>query len=836
MCSLALLFAGLGSLCAQVDNYSLKLTAEGSVNFRTMPELNNLSSYTVQFWINPSTWNKGAVIYSRGTNFKSYLGDANTLEFVVGDKTIKATSQELAANKWCQVSFFCDKGFGKILVNGDVVYEGTISEIPASEDNFIIGGGGFIGRIDEFRIWNDLLAMDYGYFRCNTLNKWVPQWESLVAYYKFDQNLCENVVDYKFKHHGIFSDTGAERDIVTDNEDFKYYINTAYTDFSRFFDRAIDKEKYLLSNDLLILGIESYSDGTLKLPYPYNHGNIENGSYLSEYKGRSGVLSLNGNGVGMNVGKNAFTPSDKYTFETWIYLEEWTEGAYIFKKENTEGTQGFSIRLGNADSKQVIVRVNGHEYINQKRLNVGQWVHLGVATYATDLTIEETFVFYYNGKSYFGGKGLCGTEKGSWIPQGISNFSAIVGENLKAKLDDTVIWHITRGNSEVTSDMSGLPMPGFDTTVTAATLQNANSYWNYDNPDDLGYDSYSYKHFIGIMRGAYDGYRGYKVRMSVKGHDGWEGTFADANKRKIFAQNLSEIAQEFDGVDLDFEWCYSQSCWDNYGELLLEIDKVLGKDKILTVSPHRVSYNLRPKYMDRVDYFTFQIYGPQGENFTWNTFKNAYNSFVQQGYPLNKISLSYATTTSKGYKNGSVVAASAPIGVRNGLLDGSYTPDMDIVNDGSYDRYITGFNQSYERSKFVCENKLAGIFYWDMGNDVKTNHKYSLVKASSFRLNSNVDTLVTKVVLNPSAVIPLKNEKTNRMTVYPNPATDLVSFALQSDITPFRVQVFNMSGLCVINKEGTDKKLRIKEIPNGMYSVSLLTTSGKMLSGMFIKK
>ena len=287
---------------------------------------------------------------------------------------------------------------------------------------------------------------------------------------------------------------------------------------------------------------------------------------------------------------------------------------------------------------------------------------------------------------------------------------------------------------------------------------------------------------------------------------------------------------------MDFEWCYSQSCWDNYGELLLEIDKVLGKDKILTVSPHRVSYNLRPKYMDRVDYFTFQIYGPQGENFTWNTFKNAYNSFVQQGYPLNKISLSYATTTSKGYKNGSVVAASAPIGVRNGLLDGSYTPDMDIVNDGSYDRYITGFDQSYERSKFVCENKLAGIFYWDMGNDVKTNHKYSLVKASSFGLNSNVDTLVTKVDLNPSAVIPLKNEKTNRMTVYPNPATDLVSFALQSDITPFRVQVFNMSGLCVINKEGTDKKLRIKEIPNGMYSVSLLTTSGKMLSGMFIKK
>ncbi len=836
LCLLTFLLADLGSLYAQVDNYSLKLTAEGNVNFRVMPELNNLSSYTIQFWLNPSEWNKGSVIYSRGDNFKAMLGDAHTLEFVVGDQIIQAVSQEFGTNKWCQVSFFCDRGSGKVLVNNNIAYEGNAPEIPASDDNFVIGGNGFVGRIDEFRIWNDLLAMDYDYFRCNTLNKWAPQWNNLVAYYKFDQNLCENVVDYKFKHHGIFSEAGAERDIVTDNEEFKYYINTAYTDFSRFFDRAIDKEKYLLSNDLLVLGIESYSDGTLKLPYPYNHGVVENGSYLSEYEGRSGVLSLNGNGIGMNVGKNAFTPSDKYTFETWIYLEEWTKGAYIFKKENAEGTRGFSIRLGEEETKQVIVRVNGHEYINQKRLSVGQWVHFGVATYATDLTIEETFVFYYNGKSYFGGKGLCGTKKESWVPKDVNNLSAIIGENLKAKFDDTVIWHITRGNGEVSSDMAGLPMPGFNTIVTAEILRNANSYWNYDNPEDLGYDLYSYKHFIGIMRSAYDGYRGYKIRMSVKGHDGWESTFADANKRKVFAQNLSEIAQEFDGVDLDFEWCYSQSCWDNYGELLLEIDKVLGKDKIFTVSPHRVSYSLRPKYMDRVNYFTFQIYGPQGENFTWNTFKSAYNSFVKQGYPFEKISLSYATTTSKGYKNGTVVAASAPIGVRSGLLDGDYTPDMDIVNDGSYDRYITGFNQSYERSKFVRENKLAGIFYWDMGNDVKTNHKYSLVKAASFGLNSNVDTLVTKVDLNGSNIIPLKKESSNKMDIYPNPATNAITFNLQAELIPFRVQVFDMSGLCLINKESTEKTLEVKDIPNGMYSVSLLTTSGRIVSGMFIKK
>ena len=367
LCSLFLAVVSVLAVNAQVDNYSLKLTSEGNVTFNVMPELDGISSYTVQFWMNVAEWNEGAVVYSRGDDFKATLGKENELIFIVGTQKLIATSKDLAAGKWAQLTFLANDNAARVLVNGvECGKNSAVMTIPASLSPFVIGGG-LNGRIDEFRVWKAELAADYDYFQNNTLNKFAPQWDDLVAYYKFDQNLCENVVDYKFKHHGIFSENGAEREIVTDNSEFKYYIAAAYTDFSRFFDRAIDRDKYLLANDLIVLGISSSSSGHLSLPYPNNAGVLQNAEYLAEFAGRKGVLSLNGEGVGMTVGKNALIPTDQYTFQTWIYLEEWTEGAYIFRKETADGQNGFSIRLGKENESkpgtgQIVVRVNGHDY------------------------------------------------------------------------------------------------------------------------------------------------------------------------------------------------------------------------------------------------------------------------------------------------------------------------------------------------------------------------------------------------------------------------------------------------------------------------------------------
>ena len=45
-----------------------------------------------------------------------------------------------------------------------------------------------------------------------------------------------------------------------------------------------------------------------------------------------------------------------------------------------------------------------------------------------------------------------------------------------------------------------------------------------------------------------------------------------------------------------------------------------------------------------------------------------------------------------------------------------------------------------------------------------------------------------------------------------------------------------MKGICVINEETNKSTLAVDSLSNGYYAVSLLTTSGKLLNGKFLKK
>ena len=856
LCAIALVMGLAGSASAQVDNYALKLTPEGSVNVYKFPELNELSSYSIQFWINVDSWQEGALIYDRGADFKASLGKEGTVNFQAGSTVLAATSADLAAGKWAQITMIANGSGAQVLVNN--VQAGSIATamtIPASEKDMILGGG-MSGRLDEFRVWKAALSNaeydgGYQYFIYNTINKFNPQWSDLVAYYKFDQNLCDNVVDYTFtNHHGSFSTEGADREIVEDNAKFKYYMTSAYTNFERFFDRAIDRDKYLLANDLIVLNIDSYSDGHLSIAFPNDEGELINSEYLPEFEGRSGVLSLDGTGVGMNVGTDAMTPDVGWTFQTWLYIDEWVPGAYIFKKETEDHLNGVSIRLGDAPGEdgQIIVRINGRDFpmhpTTPTKMNTKEWIHFAVATnLQDDSMVERTFIYIVNGMQSFGVSGECGDKAVSYIPAGVSGVDAVIGENFKGKFDETAIWHKAFDRNTIYGyGNNGCPMPGFGITLTTANMLTAGGYWKYDDDENPGYDYYSYKHFLALMRSAYDNHRGYTIRMAVRSHTNWEQTFASAEKRKIFAADLAEISKEFDGVELDFEWCYSTDCFNNYGLLLDEIKAVLPADKILAVSPHKVSYAFDKKYMDNCDFFTFQIYGPDKGLFTLNSYKEAYDMFLRQGYPKGKMVLSYACTTSGGYLDG--VRKTATIGVRDSLLEGDYTPDQNEGFDGTYMRYFTGFNQTYERSKFVRDNDLKGIFYWDMGNDVATNHKYSLVKASSFAINSNVDTLVTHVDVYPDGPTGMKllkrDEQARRnatIDIYPNPALDgNVTLAVPEGEEAYRVSVYDAQGVCKLQRETAETALNVDGFDAGVYFVTVLTRQGHTYTGRLVRR
>lgn len=822
---------------AQVDNYALRFSGKGSVTCGELVDMEQQKSYTLQFWMNPDVWTNGATIFSSGDSFSASLGTEGCIIFKVGNTSLAATAtQHLSAGKWTQITLVCNEGKAQVFANDEKCGEGNLPAIPSTNSPLIIGEK-FNGRLDEMRFWKTALTDEFDYFRHTTLNQFNPHWNHLVAYYKMDQELCENLVDYKeiyadgkedlanspsYNYHGILRGD-AKKEKVSDNNGLPYLINGAYTANERFFDRAIPQGQYLLSNDLIILGIQSHSDGHLSYCTPCNHGTLEDCVRLDEFEGRKGVLSLDGKGR-MSVGKNALLlDEDKdgkstgaYAFDCWLYLDEWTEGAYLFRKENEEGTEGISIRLGDAEKQQVIVRVDGRDYGHGGKLKVGEWIHFGI-TSRESTSASQQFGFVYNGKMVLGKKSMSNPVADN-MPTHTSLYEAFIGEGLKGKMDDVMLWNNQPYYAgRFANDMAGdFLMPGIGKEVTADTMNKYNSLWRFDKEDNPGYDSYSQDEWLAIMKSAYEGYRGAKFRISVKSHDGWERTISSKSKRKIFAADLAELSKQYDGVELDLEWA---SSWFNYGLLAEEIRKVLPAEKSFEVSVHAYNYNYPKDKIGVANAFTVQQYGPQKHWFRYSQYKQTLKGMENYGYPKDKIYASYSTTTSGPYKNGS---QSSPIiiGVRKGLMDGNFVPqeetDEYTHTDGNQ-YYFTGPLQTYLRAKYVTDQLYRGIFYWDMGNDVPVEHPYNLAKWCSYGLNSNVDKLVTHVDVRPYESTGISN----------------VEYSSQEMEMKGEVQVYNMIGT-QIAKAATFQQAE-SMLPSGMYLFKGKNYAGKTVS-MKLKK
>lgn len=766
------LFALTANVChAQVENYCLRLSEGGSVDCGPMPELDGLNSFTVQFWFCADEWTEGATILSRGEDFCVKLGEANTLTIKIRGKETSVKRTEFVKGKWLPVMIISRPSRVQIYVdNTSAKSIAASSPLLDTSDNFIMGGDTYKGRIDEVRVWNAELSSDYEYFTHTTLNKWAPQLSNLVAYFKLDQPWCANVVDYKAlfepraktNHHGIPSATGASKEKVTDNAaGLPYLLMGGYTDNKRFFDNGIEKDKYLLSNDLIILGLQSYASGHVLPITPNDHATVRNGEYLDVYKQktRAGVLSLTGTSNSyLLCPASVFSPSDGYTIETWICLEEWVEGGFIFKKENNAGTKGFSVRLGTEADRQLIVRIDGREYFFKNTIPTGRWAHLAFSP-GDCSTNRFTVLCYMNGRTLLADSQLSDASTDP-MPTIADAMRLYIGQGLSVKLDETMVWHKTCTSDEVDKHRAGnAPMPGPGKYITQAEMNTAIAYYTYNYADDLGFDSYSQDGWAKVMASCYDGYTGFQMRISVQGHNNWQNTIADAAKRKIFAADLAELSKPYAGVELDLEWM--DGTQTNLGLLADEILAVLPKGKTFMISHHQYgAYQFPKAKINNLDGYTFQQYGPNNKSwYSYQGFVNGYNAFTNYGYPKDKIYLSFSTTTTSGYDaNGNW--ARDVIGYNWGLITDSYVPATDgSAESGQWKGntfYFCGPVQVYNRAKFVRDNQIKGLFYWDICNDLSPSHKYSLSRNANYALNANVDPRVEEAVPNHPVPTPVR--------------------------------------------------------------------------------
>lgn len=774
----ALALAMATSMSAQTVNYALdNPTGTGRASVCTLTELNNAQEMTLQMWIRPNSYSQAQLI--RQDNFSLELTTDQKLKLTTGDRTATIDASGLL-NQWTQVTWVINHGAvtaylnnQQVAVTGDAQETLSASAYQINQLGCVLGKG-LKGKMDEIRVWSSALKPEDFYWR-NTLNRFNPDDEHLVAYWKCDQNLCDQLFDYKLRHHGeIHNLKKAE---VTDNAQFRYRVASGYTSLMRFLDRKnIDKNMFRMTNDVIILSGRIQDDGSLMMEYPDNSLTPTQAGYMESFEGRQGVMTFEGTGAGMTAADSrlmgdprdasGYGPSTQISVGGWVYIDTWQEGAAIMSQYK-DADNCFVVSLGKKDEQEVTVNVCGTTASLKGKLTAGKWQYLTVYLNASagspsDPSWEpiKIGVGEMDGGSFTSAVyGRTATD-GAQVEMGgkdmtISKFPNLqgatftLGKDFSGKMDEVMVWA-----SDRSGNMKNDATVPYQWNIGSWPNVFLNAYWKGDDPENPGKDSQSFCHMTDIIRGYFDQTRGAKVRLGIiyQGGEKWKTQILN-NEAKLdnLIRDLKTLITYYDGVDVDLEWMYSPSDWSTYNHVVERIANEvmpLHPGKSLTCSLHYVSYNgFNKSLLPHVDYFTFQLYGPNVDPSSYSYYTNSYNKFIEYGFPKDKILLSYSILTQEG-----VVEGYKDVFEKYGLTDAQYTPDLTSWNCGGTVKKFNSTNLVKRKQEYIHDNDVRGTMYFDMGNDLNVSDPRSLIHAQNEALASNVDTLVREVDL--SHVVP----------------------------------------------------------------------------------
>ncbi|MCH5234543.1 MAG: hypothetical protein J1E16_04555 [Muribaculaceae bacterium] len=770
----------------QTVNRAVQFTEEGFVNCGAMPELNKLSSYSIQFWMKPDSWDEGASLMHRGDSFNVELGANNSVIFKNGNNAV--TVKGFEPGEWNQVTLFVNKGVATVLVNDKNAGQGTLGTLEETNRPFIMGGG-YNGLLDEVRLWNDDLRNNnlmttFDYFTHNTLNKWNPMWDNLVAYYKMDQEVAPQIIEYKVletkkadgtNNHGAVTKTGVKR-VEAENDKMPYLLNAAYTENERFYDRLIPRDAYLLSNEIIVLGADcDATDGSVKTRLPNNHGSIYGGvTYAATVGSRTGVAQFDGK-AGSYIQASAEsthkykpdsnsdyknTDLSNYTLVVKFYVDKWQPGAYFIRKGTAE--KGLAISMGGTDAnKSIVIETNGGKYefavTNYKE---NQWNNLGIACGLNTRGSDHEYILMFNGiqQSY---RSANNTIK-DYSLINVSSEPVKIGEGFQGYMDDVYFNNEKLGIGMLQGYANKLVVPSVEQGRNVSEMNAVGFGYLFDKEDKLGYNSYSQDYIADYIRSLYKGYSPAKVVLSVRGHnesgatDNFSQIWGSEAKIKKFAQDLYNAAENYDGVEFDLEWCQNATQWSNLSKLSDAVEALLPEDgsKSFRISIHNAYHSFPTAKIghEKITGFTVQQYGPNATFYPYETFETANKDLLNYGYPKDKTVLSFSTTMQGG-----------------GDIRGGAFANYDITKDDGNKTLYNGNNymsplQIFKRARYARENNYQGIFYWAMGNDYWLGTKdmgsnggkvdyqgmpeYNGAKYGSFGLNANIDRVVLSANFN----------------------------------------------------------------------------------------
>ncbi|TAJ06830.1 T9SS C-terminal target domain-containing protein [Marinilabiliaceae bacterium JC017] len=835
------------NLTAQVTNYALKFDGHpNSYAYADVTELNNAKSFSFEAWIYIDQWIENSYIFQKksdqdhridiqlGNNSSQrlyfHIANGNNNYFAIDNPGI-AEGQwfHLAATyngnnaAGDQVSLYINgnykSGFFK---NNDRLLPASTPNMPAT---FILGKN-FKGKMDEIRLWNMALQKDELMIH-NTINSFNSFYPNLISYWRVDQVACLSLVDYIKKHHAILSGN-VTKEIVTNNPTFKYGTVTGYLRPTHWVQKSIHNENLLHVNDLIYMDGKPYANGEIFFAYPDNSGILSNISHLSNYKGRTGVLNFNGTNAQMTVGKDLLIEKpgiavNKFTFEAWIYIDNWAENACLLQKA-TSPSQKVAIQLGNQASKQLVVKIaNGSEksiIANETNLNIGSWNHLAIIYNGKASQKINQVEFIINGNQHPDNLiNLSDPINGLPVRCPYINPNTIIGQNFDGKMDEVRVWHSIRSIFSIRADKNEVITDNWHDTFLKAC-------WRGDNSDNPGLDSQSWPQLLKAVKQVYDGYEGYKVRLGIAAGQ-WKEMVSNSTAISKFASEANKLlaTDSFNGIDLDFEWCYNNTEWNNYSNCILAVNKAIPSEMDFSVTLHPLFYQISQAAIKAVDYIGFQNYGPSPARFTWNDFTSSLTNFRDWGYPNEKIQM--------GLPFYGVTSDNSKVTVTYKDIINQYpdlTPEIDEVpfkfSSSTKNITLNGVNTIKQKTAKTRDEQLLGIMFWDIGTDIKMSDSKCLLRALNEEMNANLQIPVTEVEELPTSLNNIKEPVTKQLIIYPNPCSgDLTIEMPKKRLTDSILQIHDLGGHIMKNTmvDGNMSSfhINVKDLPAGLYTVSI---------------
>ena len=828
--------------------------ASSTASLSTINELNGVNQFSFEAWVYINQWNENSYIFRKMESVSSridiQLGQVakKRLYFHVANGTNNYAALDnsaISVGQWNHIVMAYDgtksaNNMLRIYINGvqattGIFYasgNGTLpTTTPTNNANFELGKD-FNGRIDEVKLWDFAISasdIDMN----NTINKYHPLYSNLISYWKMDQS-GTNVIDTKDKYNGTL--TGSTLVPVTDNDNFKYKIVSSYIR-SNFYESGQISEEYIRNNnDIIYMAASPYENGDLFFEDPVNTGTLNNAVQLANFDSRNGVISFAGAGSSMNTGKDLLNKATggvgAFTFATWVYIDQWNENSYIFRKTQS-ATQTIDLQLGSQASKQLIFHLsNGADnYVtaNNSGLTTGGWHHVAV-TYSGNSGANQQVKIYINGVSvtltYKNGNGLLATT-GPFIR---SDFELGVG--FSGKMDETSLNLFQLSDGEITSIMNNpIVVSGWNSTKT-------NAYWKYDDASNPGKDSRIWVSILESLKQTISGYDGAKIRLGVTNGD-WLNMINSSTDRSNFANKIAAVLQTygFDGVDLDFEWADTSQKWSDYSATIVALDAVLPAASEFSVTLHPLYYKISTAAIAAVDFVPIQSYGPSPDRFPYGEFVNNVTTMLNYPFPAQKLVMGlpfYAVTTD----NSKITTSYKAIVNANPSLD----PIIDLIDfnsNGVKNFTFNGQQTIFNKTKHVRDTNLAGVMYWDMGTDVDYSNQLSLLQALTKVMNANVEQIVSGTLgLENTSNQSNTNQSKSNLKLYPNPARSNFTIELPTE-QDGTIEIFSLTGKSMFKQVLSNQSsvnLDINNFATGVYLVKYVDKNGNTKSAKVMIK